>query len=105
MDLEAPQGMSINAKIILGCTITLIIFLSGAMIFMWKHIEELTASPFTYGAKKTSQAYQGSPVMCTCQVETYGKPGQQFDNTFGFNTTHVWNGDYIGFPEYVNINK
>lgn len=91
MDPEQPQpaqspGISTNAKIILACTIALIIFLSGAMFFMWKYLDEMTSSPFVYGAHKTSQANGGAPLQCTCSLQ---KGIQQ--STFYFNSTDLWN--------------
>lgn len=70
--------MKTETKIILGCTIILIIFLTFSMMFMLKHIDQLTENPFVYGAKRTSEVNNGSDVICSCYVS--GK-----DEGFSFN--------------------
>lgn len=86
--MEGKSSLSSSAKIILLCTILLIVFLSGAMIFMWSYLQELSGSPLIVGARKVAQANGAEDLMCTCQLvgvrDTFQSP------TFYFNTTRVW---------------
>lgn len=82
-----------NTWIILGCIVVLVVVMSTVMFYMIKHVEELRSSPFIYGAKKTSEKYQGADVSCTCKigVDTTGAFGQtNRDPFFYFNASSIW---------------
>lgn len=83
------EGMSLNVKIILGCTIALIVFLSGAMFFMFSYLNELSDSPFVIGAQKTAQSSGADDVYCSCQlIGLANKDLYPFkDPTFSFNSS------------------
>ena len=81
-----------NAKIILGCTIVLIIFLSGSMYFMWKHLDALTHSPLTYGAEKTAELSNADDLICNCRL-VGGEVAPNQDRSFSFNSTNIWTKD------------
>lgn len=87
------QPMNSSAKIILTCTILLVVVLSATMLFMWKNIRELSLSPLTIGAQKISDVNNGADVSCSCRV------GRGLSGTIYFNTTSVWNdrSQQIGF--------
>lgn len=96
-------GLSLNAKIILACTIALVLFLSGSMIFMWKYFHELTSSPFTIGAEKIVEKNSAEGLTCSCQLEGINRAYK--DSKFYFNTTTIWSEgeDYktpgdLGYP-------
>jgi hypothetical protein len=107
--IEQPKlGMNINAKIILSCTITLVIFLSGAMFYMFHYLDELSKSPFTMGAIKTVEVNNAEDLLCSCSL--IGATSYYQDRNFYFNTTTVWsNGeDYLvrerGVINFSNFN-
>lgn len=84
MQPEKKKKLDTNVKIILFCVIALIIFLGGAMIFMFKYLHELHDSPFVVGARKTSMLNDGANVQCSCFVEGSTNYG------FSFNTTDIY---------------
>lgn len=81
--------MNTNMKVILGCTVALVVFLSFAMYFMWIHLEELSASPLVYGAKKVAEGNGAEDVRCSCQLIGSAKL------PFHFNTTNIWSDQSI----------
>lgn len=88
MDQTEKPELNKSAKIILFCTIILVVFLSFAMWFMWNNLKELSTSPFLIGAQKTAQVNNAPDVLCTCRVKNIN-PG--LDPVFYFNTTDIWN--------------
>lgn len=88
------KGLSSNAKIILLCTILLIVFLSGSMIFMWSYLQELTHSPLTLGAKKMAEINEAKDVMCSCDiVDDFGAR----ERGFYFNSSDIWTEPLLRF--------
>lgn len=75
--------MNTNVKVILICTILLVLTLSISMTYMFKHIKELTSSPFVYGAKKTASINNNQEVLCSCSVN---------NKYFYFNQTGMYQG-------------
>ena len=88
MDQIEKPHLSASAKIILWCTIILVVFLSFSMFFMWKYAKDLSQSPFVLGAKKTAEANNAEDVSCSCMVigAPY-KPG--FNPSFSFNSQGI----------------
>lgn len=82
------DSMSKNAKIILGCTIALIVFLTFAMGYMFMYLNELTNSPLILGAEKTANQPYVEDLLCTCHYNLKGEL-----QTFNFNSTSLWSDD------------
>lgn len=80
--------LSGSARVILACTIILVVFLSASMFFMWSYLQDLSQSPLNVGARKVAEANGVDDVMCTCQLSGIASPFQ--DPTFYFNTTTIW---------------
>lgn len=89
MTEEQKPGLSGSAKIILACTIILVVFLSGAMYFMWSYLQELSQSPFTIGAERIAKVNDAEDLMCSCHLTGTWKQNTQFY----FNSTSMWNDD------------
>lgn len=79
---KEPKRLNPNIKIILVCTILLVLTLSISMYFMFKHLNELSKSPFVYGATQTSKLNNNSEVFCSCSVN---------NKEFYFNQTGLYN--------------
>lgn len=85
---EIKQGISTSAKVILICTILLVVFLSSSMYIMFKYVTELTNSPLIYGANKIAKINHATDVSCSCLVSG---TSSRTNPEFYFNTTDLWN--------------
>lgn len=81
--MTEKQKLSRSAKWILFTVILLVISQAFFLWFMIKHIDELTSSPFVYGARKTFEE-NGFDISCTCTVPdrvgfSFNKDGIEYE--------------------------